>query len=95
MSPEEKPLKTTLFSKVTHILLLSGVPLDSVNDCLYWAFGPNVMTDPVFPNWLENWRKLHPKYVVERKDNFVEWVFVVGHLYCLDRLKKSVQSKMN
>uniref|UniRef100_A0A6M3IY61 Uncharacterized protein n=1 Tax=viral metagenome TaxID=1070528 RepID=A0A6M3IY61_9ZZZZ len=73
----------SLESKIAFILMKAGVPPDWIDDCVLWAFGPDAWYDPIYPGWVDRWHTLHPRAfkINAKKDKFVEWIFVVGHLY--------------
>jgi hypothetical protein len=75
-------LKSKVEGQIVFILMKSGVTGPEIDECLLWAFGPDSLYVPIFPDWIDRWNKLHPdKFHATAKDNFVEFVFVVGTLY--------------
>lgn len=70
-----------LEGQISYILMKAGVPISEIDSCLEWAFGPEPLYVPPYPDWIERWQRLHPEYVVNKNDSFVEWIFVIGYLY--------------
>ena len=70
-----------LEARIAFILMKSGVTGPEIDACLDWAFGPGALYVPIYPDWVDRWRKLHPQFSVKRTDSFVEFMFSVGFLY--------------
>lgn len=70
-----------LESRIVFILMKAGVTGPEIDECIWWAFGPHAWYEPIYPNWVDQWRKLHPEYSVKANESFVEWIFVVGYLF--------------
>lgn len=83
-----EPAKTKIEEKIALILMKAGVIGPDIDDCLVWAFGPNALYVPIYPDWIDRWRKLHPQHPVKKSDSFVEWMYVVGFLYVAYQKKK-------
>ena len=70
-----------LESRIAYILMKSGVTGPEIDECLMWAFGPGALYVTPYPDWINQWRKLHPEFTVKKSDSFVEWMYVVGVLF--------------
>lgn len=81
MSRSQYKADSKLEARIAFILMKAGVSAPEIDDCLLWAFGPNCLYRPIYPDWLDEWRKRHPEYTVKDESSFVEWIFVVGHLF--------------
>jgi len=68
-------------ARVAYILMKAGVTGPEIDECIAWAFGPGAWYIPIFPDWIERWKKLHPQFSVKRTDSFVEWMYTVGFLF--------------
>lgn len=85
---KEKNKISQVEGRIAYILMKAGVPEPEIDECLRWAFGEGALYVPIFPDWIERWNKLHPREFRARgKDNFVEFVYVVGFLFCANKLK--------
>ena len=74
------------------ILMKSGVTSPEIDECIYWAFGKGAWVLSPYPDWMNRWNKLHPQVKVKGKDSFVEFMYVVGTLFLLDKQKKQFKS---
>lgn len=82
MKDKLKLYESKIEGQIALILMKAGVTGPDIDACLDWAFGPNALYVPIYPDWIDRWRKLHPEHPVKRQESFVEWIFVVGFLYC-------------
>lgn len=71
-----------LEARIALILMKAGVTGPEIDECLEWAFGPSPLYVPIYPDWVDRWRKLHPEFPVKSNESFVEWIYVVGFLFC-------------
>lgn len=79
--PDKDPWKR-LEAIIGGILMLAGVFPNEVDTCMEWAFGKDAWEQPPWPVWVNRWHKLHPTGPkIERKESFVETMFVIGRLY--------------
>lgn len=83
-----------LEAQIALILMKAGVTGPEIDYCLEWAFGPNALYRPVYPDWVNQWRKLHPQFHVKHTDSFVEWMYAIGFLY-VQWKKYQVRKSMN
>ncbi len=70
-----------LEARIAFILMKAGVTGPEIDACLDWAFGPGSLYVPIYPDWVDRWRKLHPQFSVKANGSFVEWMFSIGFLY--------------
>lgn len=70
-----------LEARVVFILMKAGVSGPEIDECMDWAFGKGAWYVPIYPDWLDRWQKLHPEYKVKKSGSFVEWIYVIGHLF--------------
>ena len=81
MSKKKNVPSSKMEASVSFILMKAGVTGPEIDECLEWAFGPNSLYVPIYPDWIDRWRKLHPEYPVKGNGSFVEWICVVGFLF--------------
>ena len=94
MKKNEYKADGKLEARIAFILMKAGVTGPQIDECMDWAFGPGAWYVPPYPDWLERWRKLHPEYTVKKNESFVEWIFVIGHLFSnLQRIKEEHNKK--
>lgn len=73
-------------ARVSFILMKAGVTGPEIDQCIEWAFGKDAWYWPIYPDWVDRWNKLHSKVcTVKRNDSVVEWLFVVGTAFCIER----------
>ena len=84
-----EPIKTKLEEQISFILMKSGVTGPEIDEAIEWGFGKGAWYEPPYPNWLSRWNSRHPEVPVKKTDNFVEFIFVVGHLFLKDKMRKS------
>jgi hypothetical protein len=83
-----KAPKTKLETQIEFILSQAGAPAHEIKRCLIWAFGQNYMREPVYPNWVDNWHRLHPQaFHIGPRDKFVELIYVIGFYYEMQKRK--------
>ena len=70
-----------LQAQIAFCFMKMGVLDTEIDECIAWAFGPKAWYVPIYPDWVDRWRKLHPEYSVDEKSSFVEWMTVVGYLF--------------
>lgn len=86
-NPEGNKLEGVLIA----ILTKAGVPSGEVLECLDWAFGPNALYVPIYPDWIDRWHKLHPKsFHIHRKEKFLEMMYVIGFHYCVEKKRREI-----
>ena len=81
MGKNQYKAQDKLEARIAFILMKAGVSGPEIDECMLWAFGPGAWYRPIYPDWVDQWRKLHPEFTIKRDDKFVEWIFVVGHLF--------------
>ena len=82
------PARTGLEGRIAYILMKAGVAGPEIDECIDWAFGPRAWYVPIYPDWIDRWHKLHPKaFRVKRGESFVEWIFVVGFMFAMEKKK--------
>lgn len=87
--PKPDPLKSRMYEAISLILMKAGVIGPDIDTCLEWAFGKGCLYVPIYPDWIDRWHKLHPKaFRVKRKDKFLEWLYVVGFMFCVEKYKE-------
>ena len=92
--PKDKQPHSRLEGQITFILHKAGVTGPEIDECITWAFGPGAWYVPIYPDWIDRWHKLHPRaFRVKRKDNFVEFIYVVGFMFCMEREKAKLKLK--
>ena len=79
--PTQYKADSKLEARIAFILMKAGVPGPEIDECLLWALGPRALYRPIYPDWIDQWRKLHPEYTVKDDGSFVEWIAVVGFLF--------------
>lgn len=90
----DKHLRGPLEARIAYILMKAGVTGPEIDQCIEWAFGPQAWYIPIWPDWIDRWHKLHPKaFRVARKDSFVEFIYVVGFMFCVERNKAQMKLK--
>lgn len=90
MKDNQKPSQVE--ARIAYILMKSGVVGPEIDQCIEWAFGPNAWYVPIWPDWIDRWHKLHPRaFRVKGKDSFVEWLFVVGFMFCMEKEKAKLK----
>lgn len=83
----ENPNAPRLEAQILFILAQAGVDATKADACLAWAFGPDAWTIPP-REWPARWNKLHPgAFHADRKDKFVEFVYVVGFYFTQQQAK--------
>lgn len=88
----QNPEGNKLEAVIARIVMSAGVPPDEIDRCLEWAFGKDPLLIPIYPGWVDRWHKLHPKaFRIERKDKFVELLYVVAFSYCVERKKMAMR----
>lgn len=91
---DKRPANTSKLEKqICFILMKAGVTGPEIDECMEWGFGKDPWTRPPYPDWIEAWKILHPQFPVKKKNSFVEWIAVVGFLFCEQkhRIKKAIQ----
>jgi hypothetical protein len=79
--------------RINEILLRAGVAPDNIPHCLEWAFGPDPLSVPIYPDWVTRWSKLHPHaFKIHRKDSIVEVLYVIGHVYTMLLTKGEIKN---
>lgn len=81
-------------ARIAFILMKAGVTAPEIDACLEWAVGPGALYVPIYPDWVDRWRKLHPEYKLKKTDSFVEWVFVMGTLFMRYRQIQAQHERM-
>ena len=74
MNKKQYRADSKLESRVAFILMKAGVSGPEINECLSWAFGPGALYVPIFPDWVDRWRKLHPEFTVKDNSSFVGFI---------------------
>jgi len=81
MKPQKYRAESRIEGQIALILMKADVTGPEIDECLNWAFGPGILYRPIYPDWLDQWRKLHPEYPVRKDYSFVKWIYVVGWLF--------------
>lgn len=80
--------------RIAFILMKAGVTGPDIDNCILWAFGPDAWYVPIYPDWIDRWHKLHPQaFKIKRSDNFVELIYVIGFLYCVEKKRLELKIK--
>lgn len=91
MSPENDK-NPQIEARLAYILMKAGVTAPEIDACLLWAFGPDALYVPIYPDWVNRWHKLHPKaFKIKRNDNFVQVLYVIGFMYCVEKQKAATE----
>lgn len=87
------PAAKRLQAMIIFILGKAGVPVDRVNECLAWAFGPDAwFIAPAY--WPDRWNRLHPNSFKAKSDEkFVDFMYVVGFNYCTAALRLGLKEE--
>ena len=81
-------------ARIAYILMKAGVTAAEIDPCIKWAFGKDAWYVPIWPDWVNRWHKLHPQaFRVKHNDNFVEWIYVIGFLFCVEKEKAKLKAK--
>lgn len=81
MSKKEYRAESKMEARVAFILMKAGVTGPEIDECIDWAFGPGAWYVPIYPDWVDRWRKLHPQFSVRRTEKFIEFMYSVGFLF--------------
>ena len=96
MSKDKKHVPPSkMEATICFILMKAGVTGPEIDECLTWAFGPNPLYVPIWPDWVDRWRKLHPEYPVKDSNSFAEWMLVVGFLFTKYKEAKNKTASLN
>lgn len=75
------PSLTKMEERIAFILMKAGVEPGEVDECVWWAFGPNAWYVPIYPDWFKIWNKTHPQYPIKKNESFVKFIFAVGIVF--------------
>ena len=93
---DKDPERSRLEEQISFILMKAGVDGPDIDECMGWAFGKDAWYVPPSPDWIDRWNKLHPQaFRAKRKDNFVEFMYVVGFFYCSEKKTHEIKLQSN
>jgi len=88
--------RSKLEGQITFILMKAGVTGPEIDECIEWAFGKGAWYRSPWPEWVKYWNKHHGRlFEGKRRDNFVEFMYVVGFFFAKKKFEEIIKLHSN